>query len=85
MRQKTGRIALLQWMCSPSWLDLVGGVIGAAWIWFKNWDGNSFMTALGFGVLLQGIVCCAFLLVVVSMAANLAAIRKAVESGKDFQ
>ena len=83
---RSGAILALQVF---AWLDLIGGFLGAVFIWWTMGtrpispdyttltEANPFGIAMGILVLLQGIFLCAFFLVVAGAAEDIAAIRSA--------
>ena len=58
-----------------AWLDFVVGIIGAIVVLNKFGSSGEYIL-IGLASVLQGVFCCAFFLVVASIAENLIAIRK---------
>ncbi|MBI5076483.1 MAG: hypothetical protein HZB62_15130 [Nitrospirae bacterium] len=82
--KKKTQVFAIEVLAILAWVNLIAGVIGAFILWDKSGSGdNTLLLGLSFAVGLQGLFGFVFLLVVVSIAENLIAIRNAVETKKD--
>jgi hypothetical protein len=66
-----------------AWINLIAGIVGAFWIWSKFSIHDPIIISIVLALLFQSIFGSIFFLVVVFMADNLVAIRKAVQTKKD--
>jgi hypothetical protein len=66
-----------------AWINLIAGIGGAFWLWSKFSSHDPIILSIVLALLFQSIFGSIFFLVVVFMADNLVAIRKAVQTKKD--